>query len=105
MEPEIMGPTVLRKQGQQPPFYARLPGELISLVGATQPPTAIDPQMIDLLRLPRDAEGLQNLEPILVRAADVDPFYRDKSFDVMFLCSIYEYLMDPVAYFRELGKS
>jgi ubiquinone/menaquinone biosynthesis C-methylase UbiE len=67
--------------------------------------TDIDPQMIDLLRLRRDAEGLQNLEPVLVCAADVDPFYRDKSFDVMFLCSIYEYLMDPVPYFRELGKS
>jgi SAM-dependent methyltransferase len=67
--------------------------------------TEIDPQMIDLLRLRRDAEAVPNLEPVLVRAADVDPFYQDKSFDVIFLCSIYEYLMEPVPYFRELGKS
>jgi hypothetical protein len=40
---------VLRKQGQQSPFYARLPGELKSLVGATQPPAAIDPAAYQLV--------------------------------------------------------
>jgi tRNA methyltransferase complex GCD14 subunit len=65
---------VLRKQGQQSPFYARLPGELKSLVGATQPSAAIDPAayqlVIGFLNTCLADQGLY---------ADVDRYYALKS--------------------------
>jgi len=67
--------------------------------------TDIDPPMIDLLRKRAETEKLKNVVPVLVRGGDCDPFYRDKSFDLIFMSSLYEYLLDPVPYMRELGQS
>ena len=45
----------------------------------------------------------KNVFPVLVAEYGVDPFYKEHSFDVMYLCGVYEGL--DVPYFRELRES
>ena len=64
--------------------------------------TEVDPDMLDRLAVKRDAEGIANVETRLVKTGVLDEFYLDKTFDVAFLCAVFEYLSDPVAFFRDL---
>ena len=64
--------------------------------------TEVDPSMLEHLAAKRDAEGIANVEPRLVAAGRLDDFYLDKTFDVAFLCAVFEYLPDPVAFFSAL---
>ena len=64
--------------------------------------TEVDPGMLDRLAAKRDAEGIANVETRLVAAGKLDDFYLDKTFDVAFLCAVFEYLPDPVAFFSAL---
>ena len=81
------------------PFAAALNGT--GMVFATD----TDPDMIKSLRRTAAEEGYKNILPVSVAAEGVDPFYKGRTFDIMFFAELYHYLRSPVDYFRELKPS
>jgi len=63
------------------------------------------PQMVDYIREKAAEQGYRNISSILVSPRGVDPFYKQHSFDIIFLCNTYELILRPREYFRELRPS
>lgn len=47
----------------------------------------------------------KNIFPVRVRFKGLDPFYKQHTFDIIFLSGVYESILDPEDYFRELRPS
>lgn len=63
--------------------------------------TDVDDRLVPLLQERAVREGVASLTAVLV-GPDFDPFYRDKQFDLVIMCSVFEYLRSPSAFFRQL---
>lgn len=60
---------------------------------------------VDYIRKEITKRKYKNILPVLVKPFGVDPFFNDKSFDIIFLCDTYEYLHKPREYFEQLKSS
>lgn len=68
--------------------------------------TEIDPGDIKYIMNKAEEGKYTNVFPVLVRPAGLDPFYRQHSFDIIFLCEAYSYIIKHYPdYFRELRPS
>ena len=98
------------------------PGEIIGDVGAgiglfayplaeavgsegTVFATEVDPEKITALNKGKDFLGLENLNAVYVDIDGVDSFYQTQSFDMLFLCAVYEAIGHPQKFFEELRPS
>ena len=63
--------------------------------------TDVDDRLVPLLQERAVKEGVPSLIPVLV-GPDFDPFYRDKQFDLVVMCAVFEYLRSPSDFFRQL---
>ncbi len=61
-----------------------------------------DPKMIGYIKEKMKEGKYKNIFPVLVKSEGLDPFYKQHSYDIMFLSEIYQYLWHPEDYFREL---
>ncbi len=66
--------------------------------------TDVDPRLVPVLREKAAREGLTTLQAVLVQPG-FDPFYRGVVFDRVLLCSVFEYLQAPSAFFAALRPS
>lgn len=64
--------------------------------------TETDPKMIDYIKKKVEENKYKNISPVLVKPEGLDPFYKQYSFDLIFLCETYHYLRYPKDYFQEL---
>ncbi len=67
--------------------------------------TDIDPKMIEFIKNKREKNGYKNVFPERVKCEGVDSFYKQHSFDLIFICAVYSFLRYPEDYFRELKPS
>jgi len=66
--------------------------------------TDVDDRLVPVLRDRAAAQGLEVLQAVHVQPG-FDPFYRDKQFDRVVMCSVFEYLQSPSAFFEALRPS
>ncbi|MFC1837088.1 class I SAM-dependent methyltransferase [Thermodesulfobacteriota bacterium] len=64
--------------------------------------TDIREDIIDYLAFQADKRSLDNLQPVLVQEEGLDPFYRQQTYDLIFLNHIYYRIEDRRDYFRKL---
>ena len=67
--------------------------------------TDSNPGMIENIKWKMEEGKYKNIVPVLVKSEGLDPFYKQHSFDIIFLCGIYEYLRNPEDYLRQLRSS
>jgi ubiquinone/menaquinone biosynthesis C-methylase UbiE len=67
--------------------------------------TDIDPNLIEFIKNKAEESGRKNVFPVRVKPQVVDFFYKQHSFDVIFLSEAYQYLRYPEDYFRKLLPS
>ena len=67
--------------------------------------TDIDPQLVAYMTQQARARGLRNMEPVLVAADGVDPFYASRKFDLVLVYDLVSYLHDRVDYFSRIRES
>jgi ubiquinone/menaquinone biosynthesis C-methylase UbiE len=67
--------------------------------------TDVDPRMVEYIKKRKEESNYKNIFPLLVKREGLDPFYRKHSFDIIFLCRVYQALPSPVEYLRELRPS
>jgi len=67
--------------------------------------TDVDPEIIKYMKRKVERGGYKNIFPVLVKHEGLAPFYKQHSFDIIFLCELYQYLWHPKDYFRELRPS
>lgn len=66
--------------------------------------TDIDPDMVEYIKKMAQEYKYKNIFPVLVKREGVDLFYKQHSFDIIFLCIVGQYLWNP-EYFGELKPS
>ena len=64
----------------------------------------VDPRMVELLEQRARDQGLATLTAVHLQPDD-DPFYQGHTFDLAVLCSVYEYLGAPDAFFTMLAST
>lgn len=64
--------------------------------------TDTDPDMIGHIKDKIEEDKYRNIFPVLVTPEGVDPFYKQHSFDIIFLANVYPQLWHHEDYFREL---
>ncbi len=64
--------------------------------------TDTDSSMIEYIKDKIEEGKYKNIFPVLVRPEGVGPFYKQHTFDIIFLSEVYHYLQHPGDYFREL---
>lgn len=67
--------------------------------------TDIDPKMVDYIEKKIKETKYKNVFPICVKPQGVDPFYKQHSFDIVFMSEAYQYLRNPQDYFGQLRLS
>lgn len=67
--------------------------------------TEVRTEWIETIKKRVKEKQLKNVFPVLVRPEGVDPFYKQNSFDIVFLCETYSALQRAEDYFRELKPS
>jgi len=67
--------------------------------------TEVRPEWIKVIKKEAEEKQLKNVFPVLVQLEGVDSFYKQHSFDIIFLCETYSALQRPKDYFRELKPS
>ncbi|MBU4252364.1 MAG: class I SAM-dependent methyltransferase [Candidatus Omnitrophica bacterium] len=67
--------------------------------------TDIDPEMINYIKKKTKETKYKNVFPTCVKSQGVDPFYKEHSFDIVFMSEAYQYLRHPQDYFQELRLS
>ncbi|MDE2491268.1 MAG: class I SAM-dependent methyltransferase [Elusimicrobia bacterium] len=67
--------------------------------------TDIDPQLVAYMGDQARARGLKNLQPVLVTADGVDPFYTSHKFDLVLIYDLISYIHDRVGYFSQIRRS
>ncbi len=58
--------------------------------------------MVEYIKNKSKNKGYNNVFPVRVKWRGVDTFYKQHSFDRIFICGTYEFLSHPEDYFREL---
>lgn len=64
--------------------------------------TDIDPKMIAYIKNEAENKKYKNVFPVFVKADEVDPFYIQHTFDIIFLSEGFHYLRHPEDYFKQL---
>lgn len=64
--------------------------------------TDTDPDMIKYIKERAQEGKYKNIFPVLINPKGVDPFYKQHSFDIIFLSEVYHHLWHHEDYFREL---
>jgi len=67
--------------------------------------TEIDPDMIEYIKGKMKQTQFKNIFPVLVKPEGVDHFYKEHTFDIVFLSETYQCLNNPEDYFRQLRPS
>jgi ubiquinone/menaquinone biosynthesis C-methylase UbiE len=67
--------------------------------------TEIDPNLIEDMKVRIKEEKYGNVSPVLVSPKGLDPFYKNRSFDIIFASETYQCLLNPEEYFRALRPS
>lgn len=67
--------------------------------------TEIDPDMVEYLRKEAAGSKYTNIVPVLVKEEGVDDFYKQNSFDVIFMADVLWCIKDINAYFGQLRGS
>lgn len=67
--------------------------------------TEVKPEWVEIIKKGAEGEHLKNVFPVLVNLHGVDSFYKQHSFDIIFLCETYTALEGPRDYFSELKPS
>lgn len=67
--------------------------------------TEIDQDLLKQMEERKDKDGYKNIFPVLVQSQGLDPFYRQQSFDLVFMSDTYHYFRSPADYFRQLAPS
>ncbi len=67
--------------------------------------TDTDPAMVGHIQKRIQEGGYGNVFAVHVAAEGVDPFYKERKFDIIFICKVYPHLYRHVDYFRELLSS
>jgi ubiquinone/menaquinone biosynthesis C-methylase UbiE len=67
--------------------------------------TDVDPDMIGRIEEKLQNNEHKNIFPVMVRPEGLDPFYKEHTFDIIFISEVYQYLRDPEEYFRGLWSS
>ena len=67
--------------------------------------TDSNPGMIEHIKWKMEEGKYKNIFPVFVKREGLDTFYKQHSFDIIFLCGTYEYLRYPEDYFRQLRPS
>ena len=65
----------------------------------------VEPNMIEFISGKIKEEGYKNIFPVLVKGKGLDPFYKQHSFDIIFLCNVYEHIWNREGYFKDLRPS
>ncbi len=67
--------------------------------------TETDSSMIEYIKDKIEEGKYKNIFPILIQSKGVDPFYKQHTFDIIFLSAVYDNILHPEDYFRELRPS
>lgn len=67
--------------------------------------TDMDPEMIKYIKKKMEEAQFKNIFPVRVKLEGLDPFYKQHTFDIIFLSTVYQCLQHPEDYFRELRPS
>jgi len=67
--------------------------------------TDINPNMVEQIKKKIKEFKYNNIVPVLVKNKGGDDFYKKHSFDIIFLCAVYQSIWHPKDYFRELKPS
>jgi len=67
--------------------------------------TDIQPERVEYLREKAAERKYKNIFPVCVQRKGLGPFYKQHSFDIIFLCNVYYHLWHHEDYFRELRPS
>jgi ubiquinone/menaquinone biosynthesis C-methylase UbiE len=67
--------------------------------------TDIDPTMIEHMNVKAKKGKYKNVVPVKVTSRGLDNFYKNNSFDIIFLCNVYDSILHPKEYFQELRPS
>ncbi len=67
--------------------------------------TETDPAMIEYLKKRIGESNYRNIFPVFVQSQGLDPFYKEHTFDIIFMAKVYRYLFGPESYLRELRPS
>ncbi|MBN3040893.1 MAG: methyltransferase domain-containing protein [Candidatus Omnitrophica bacterium] len=67
--------------------------------------TEIEQEKIDYLNTQIKQKGIKNIIPVLVNPTGLDPFYKKHTFDILFLCAVYEVIREGKDYLSQLKES
>ena len=68
--------------------------------------TDMDTSMISIIERKLEKSDYRNtITPVLVTREGLDPFYKEHSFDKVFLCEVYQNMLHPEEFFKELRPS
>lgn len=67
--------------------------------------TDIDKKLVNHIKEKAAKARRQNIFPVVVQEEGVDPFYKQQSFDIIFVSGVYDSILNPLAYFKELAPS
>lgn len=67
--------------------------------------TDIEPNMIEYIKEKMRKREYKNVFPVLVKPEGGDPFYKQHSFDIIFLSNVYELIHHPEDYLKQLRPS
>ncbi len=67
--------------------------------------TEINPKMIEYIKEKAKEGKYRNIFPVLVKPEGLDPFYKQHTFDIIFICDTYLHLRHFKNYFKELRPS
>jgi ubiquinone/menaquinone biosynthesis C-methylase UbiE len=67
--------------------------------------TEIDPEMISYMEDKIREAGSNNIFPVLVTPNGLDSFYKERTFDIIFLCETYQCIQEAEGYFLSLSSS
>lgn len=67
--------------------------------------TETDPEMIKYIKKEQETNRYKNIFSVYVRPEKLDPFYKQHTFDIIFICELYHILSHVDNYFQELTAS
>lgn len=67
--------------------------------------TDVSPRLTDYIGKQTKKAGYKNVFPVTVSSSGLDPFYTKNTFDVIFLSGVYDCILSPEDYFRQLRRS
>lgn len=67
--------------------------------------TDVNSEMVDYIKNKAEESKYKNIIPVYVKPEGLDSFYKQHSFDIIFLSEVYDLMLHPEEYFRELRLS